>query len=329
MLLRLLRVLFLLMASVHLGNALAYSESLYNIGAGIERSLSGLKARKVRVGGASFAYLERADHGETLVLLHGFGTNKDSWLRFVRHLPRQYRILVIDLPGHGDSHFDVESSYAAPALAEQIISILSALDVQTFHLVGHSLGGWVSVLLAAKQPDAVLSLTLMDSAGLVPPLTSDFQHALARGENPLLVGEIEDFDHLLDYVFHKRPMIPWPGKTVLAQQFVARAERNKKIWRDLEHNPKEVTASLGSIKSPVLVLWGENDRIIDKSVVARFIRLVPQAISVMISGCGHSPMTERPRETALYVQQFLLNPASVPNFDPSTIAPTSVELPRR
>jgi len=281
------------------------ASTLYRLGAAIERARSGVDVHTVGAGAHTLAYLEREGPGPTVVLLHGFAANKDAWLRFVRHLPPEYRVLVFDLPGHGDSTFRRDALYDPPGLARILTQAFDALGLARFHLAGNSLGGWIAILYAADHPGQVESLGLFNAAGVRAPEASELERLLEQGDNPLLVDDHAEFERFLDFVFHERPWLPWPGSWVLAEHFVARADENRKIWRDLSAALVEVTPELPALTLPVLVLWGAEDRVLDPSSVEVFLRHLPAATAVVMADTGHSPIVERPEATARHYTEFL------------------------
>ena len=94
--------------------------SIFEFGLSIERCRSDLDYKTITLNGERYAYLERQGEGETIVLLHGFAANKDSWIRFVRHLPAPYRVVVLDMPGHGDSMRAMDRAYTVEYVAQGV-----------------------------------------------------------------------------------------------------------------------------------------------------------------------------------------------------------------
>ena len=278
---------------------------LYEIGLSVERGLSGVQQASIEVSGHTISYLERAGSGETIVLLHGFAANKDNWIRFVRHLPCSYRILIFDLPGHGDSSYDPGETYDAFNIANRMWETFDALALDQFHLIGHSLGGWVATIQAIDRPQSILTLGLFDPAGVLAPIPSELQELLKKGDNPLLVNTPDDFERLLDFVFYKRPFMPWPIKPAMTEVYISRAAINQKIWDDIALRLEQTSDSFNRLTMPTLVLWGANNRILHVSSVAVYEEHLPHASIVIMKNCGHSPMTERPKEAAALYLSFL------------------------
>ena len=300
-----LRWLALFVGLICLNGCVTPKNPLYEVGLSLERSVAGVDPGSIDVNGHTISYLERAGDGETIVFLHGFAANKDNWIRFVRYLPSSYRILIFDLPGHGDSSFDPELKYDAFSLATLMWETFDAFGLERFHLVGHSLGGWIATLQAIERPQSIITLGLFDSAGVDPPTPSEFQGLLKQGDNPLLVHTEEDFERLLEFVFHEEPFMPWPVKPVMTKVYIARAAINQKIWDDLSARLEQPVEEFRHLTMPTLVLWGELDRILDVSSIEVYQKYLPDSSIVIMKNCGHSPMAERPKEAAALYLTFL------------------------
>lgn len=280
-------------------------QSLFNSGLSLERKLSKLEPKTIQVGKLTVSYLERPGSGDTIVLLHGITADKDNWVRFARHIPEEYRIIAIDLPGHGDNARDFKVTYSIDHITDGFADTVNALKLDRFHLAGNSMGGYVSTLYAADHPDKVLTLCLIDPAGAQSPQLSDRELALMRGVNPLIPKTKAEFDDLLAYGFHKQPFMPWPARSVLADKYIERSEFNQKLWNDVWDNRVDVANYFGNITMPVLLFWGDKDRIIHVSAVSVYEKGLPQIKTVIFRDCGHMPMLEIPKESAGIYVSFL------------------------
>lgn len=294
---------FLILASTNLlGGCVVIQNSVYNAGLKVMRHRSGVEPGLLEHG---TAYLERSEGEETVVLLHGFASEKDTWLRFVRHLPKQYKVIALDLPGHGQSIRRYDRSYDVDSMAVSIGAALDELAPERFHLVGNSLGGMVAMIYALENPHRIYSLGLFDAAGVYPESPSVFQELLAQGENPLLVSSADEFDRLVDLVFVDRPRVPWPVRPVLVRRMRNDVAFSRKMWGDIWSQRRDLAPELSQIHAPVFLLWGDGDRILDVSSVRVFERHLPRVSTVIMEECGHSPMAERPREAAAHYARFL------------------------
>ncbi len=297
----------LLSAISVLGGCGRFEGKLFNFALSIERQRSNLTLKTLRIDQQNIAYLEREGRGETIVLLHGFAANKDTWLRFVRYLPRQYRVLVIDLAGHGDRNQEMAFSFDLDHMKADFSRIIDRLGGDHFHLAGNSLGGYVATFFARENPHKLITLGLFASAGVWSPKPSDLQLALEKESNPLLVDSPQAFDQLMDLVFYEKPWAPWPVRSVLERELIKKYDFYKKMWDDIWRSRKDVTAFLPEIKIPVFLLWGDKDRILDVSSVAVYQKYLPDVQTRIIKECGHGLIIEKPEEAAEAYTKFLLS----------------------
>ncbi|MFO7558384.1 MAG: alpha/beta fold hydrolase [Desulfobacterales bacterium] len=287
-------------------------QSIYNFMIDRERGQSDLVYKTVAVEGETVSYLEREGEGETIVLLHGFTADKNNWLRFVRNLPEKYRVLALDMPGHGDNVQDMNRNYSPFSLSRGIAETVDAMGIKRFHLAGNSLGGLVSKIYASEHPDRIITVGLFDSAGVISPTPSEFRILLEKGENPFVVKTREDYDRLGEYAFHDKPFLPWPIHSVMARKYIENNNFYQKMFGDLEKsdtfdNQKVQNKILEGLKMPVFVIWGDKDRLIHVSSVEVYQKELPQVEAVILKDCGHLPMLERPEESATHYAQFINN----------------------
>ena len=292
-----------------LGGCASIQGSLFDMGVASERAQSGLERHTVEIGGHRVHYLERRGEGpdtQTLVLIHGFAGDKNHWIRFVRFLPPGYRVLAPDLPAHGDNVLDPTVTYSITYLTDALSAFVDALEEGPVHLVGNSLGGRIATELALAHPERVRTVSLLDPAGLASPEPSALDVALARGENLLIPTTREEYDTLISISFGEdTPELAWPAPDVLARRYANRASVYRKIWADLGTAPNDLDSRLHQLARPLLVVWGEQDGVIDVSAAGRWAGHVPQAEIKIMAGVGHAPMLERPEETAKLVDAFI------------------------
>lgn len=273
-----------------------------------ERSASGLDYKTIVIDDETWHYLEGGPTGaEVLLLLHGFGGDKDNWTRFSRSLTETYRVIAPDLPGFGESVWHPDWDYTLLPQRDRVDSFVRALNLEKFHVVGNSMGGNLAALVAHTNQENVISLALFNNAGVTEPIPSDFQRALLRGEdNWLIVDSLEDFDDLIAYAAFKKPFLPWPVKGVFARRAFDHAGSNRAIFETFRGDrTSALEPILEDIKQPVLILWGDTDRILHISSIDVMRPLLPQAKVIIMKDTGHIPMIERPSETAGHYLRFI------------------------
>lgn len=272
----------------------------------MERSQANLELKRIVVGDFTTPYLE-GGQGETVLLLHGFQSNKDIWIRMAKELTKNHHVIAIDLPAHGDSNILMDKNYSVPEQAKRVIAIMDKLKLtQPVHVMGHSMGGAIAFHVAYLAPQHVKSLALMSSAGVISPQPSELYLRNQQGENPLIVRNEADYQKMLDFTMSDAPYIPSPVIATLTRVAMSREKIGDKIYQELNLkyslNPEDV---LPQIKVPVLVLWGKEDRVINVSSTEVFKHLIPQAQVVIFDKVGHAPQLEQTKQTAQSYLQFL------------------------
>ncbi len=275
----------------------------------IERSLAGLSSKQVQIDNLQINYYEGGPaDAETIVMIHGFGANRDNWLRFARHFTERYHVIALDLPGFGESS-KADANYDVGSQTERLQAFLKALNIEKAHLIGNSMGGHIAALYAARHPEQVLTLALLDNAGVTSPKKSEMFERIERGEpNPLVVRKAEDFDKLMNFVFVSPPPLPDSLKRHFAEQSMANQEHYDRIFVQLRERYIPLEPELPKISAPTLLLWGEQDRVLDVSSIEVMKPLLQKSSVVIMKDCGHAPMIERPEETAAHYQTFIDEP---------------------
>ncbi len=271
----------------------------------VERQLAGLTPSTVNVDGLTLHYYEGGPaDAPTLLMIHGFGANRDNWLRFARYF-KDYRVIALDLPGFGESS-KPDIDYDVASQTERVHAFAKTLGLTRLHLIGNSMGGHIAALYAARHPEQVLSVALLDNAGVTSPRKSEMFTMIERGEpNPLVVRRAEDFDALMRFVFVNPPPLPESLKRHFAEQSMANQAIYDKIFSQLRERYVPLEPELPKIQVPTLLLWGEQDRVLDVYSIEVMKPLLKQPSVVIMPDCGHAPMIERPEETARHYQAFL------------------------
>jgi len=289
-------------------------ETSYQAVVALERAHAGLYQAEVEVEGAPVIYLE-GGQGEVLLLLHGFGANKDNWTRVSRFLTPHYRVIAPDLPGFGDSELAQGADYSIPAQVERLRAFVEALGLGSvpINLGGSSMGGNIAGAYAASYPGQVKSLWLLAPLGVAGARPSDVDEMINAGEgSPLMIERQREFDRLLEYVFEERPWIPDPVREHLSAQAAARYHHYHWIHDQIRTQGEGGTGPatplqplLTGLEIPALIVWGQEDRVLDPSGAALLAAVLPAAQLQVLPGIGHLPMLERPEETAERYLAFL------------------------
>jgi pimeloyl-ACP methyl ester carboxylesterase len=283
-------------------------QGVYETAINLERSGSGLTEDTIQVGDLTIAYLHNTDanNGDTIVMVHGFGANKDNWTRIADQLSSDFNIYAIDLPGHGDSSKPLDIGYTLEEQTTRLATILKTMGIGKAHIMGNSMGGAIAALYAAHYPERTKTATLFDPAGIVE-YDSELVDLVKDGDNPLIPSKPGDFERLMDFALEEKPFVPWPILGVMEEKAIANQEVNKVIFkaiRDSGFKP-HFRNTIREIQAPVLVIWGKEDRVINYRNAELFVDAIPDARLVVMDGIGHAPMIEAPEESAEYFRKFI------------------------
>jgi abhydrolase domain-containing protein 6 len=276
---------------------------LFNAAIRAQRAKAALTEKVARVDGHEVVYLD-GGKGEPLVLLHGFGANKDNWTQIAPFLAPHFRLVIPDLPGFGDSTRDRAARYDADTQLARLKSFIDELELGPVHLGGNSMGGYLAALYAARYPASVKSQWLLAPAGVAGAEPSEYFRYLERGENPLLINNVSDFKRLMDLCFSKRPYVPNVFLRCLCERNMREREFNEKIFGEMfTEPPPALETELAGSDTKTQIVWGDNDRILHPSGASLLATVISGAQSSIMQQMGHCPMLERPRETAdLYLK---------------------------
>lgn len=272
----------------------------------LRRRSAGLKRQQVEVGRFTIPYLEGGNpDGPTIVLIHGFSDNKDSFVDTCQALCGTYRLVLPDLPGFAEASSPLDFTYDLASLTEVVAGFFDAVGLRSAHVVGSSLGGAVAVQLALTRPDLLRTMSLVAAAGLRMPTPSPLQLRLDAGDNPFVVDSYKGYEDFVRFVMEKHPPIPAPIRRHMAQEFMDRASLNQKIMADLLEGDLDLTPQLGGIETESLLLWGDCDRLIDISAGRAYHQGLPNSRMVIFHGIGHIPQYECPARTGSYIRRFI------------------------
>jgi len=173
-------------------------------------------------------------------------------------------------------------------------------------LVGHSLGGHISGLLAARHPELVSKLVLMSAAG-VEFEQNEFARSVLKGGNPFEVKTRDQFHAQMRLVFTEPPFVPWPFDEAMVQRRRRDAAFEAKVLDSIGRGPEVIAlqSEMEKIRSPTLLLWCKDDRVIDVSSVPIFQAGIAGSQALILEGCGHMPMMAKPKEVADGIENFL------------------------
>lgn len=279
----------------------------------------GLVVRYSYSGSYRFCYFSSVTSGAptpSLLLLHGFSATKDMWLPLIKHLPENQHVVGVDMPGHGGTDRTGVEDYSIEGQVTRIHQFVQSigLDKSPFHLVGTSMGGNVAGVYAARYPAYLCNVTLMCPGGLVYPTDSEFVTLLRELEGsqnmdaiPLIPTTIQEYENMIRLCFHKLPNLPRPVLRGLLSERVPNNSFYKEVFREIIHEGSRYSLqeNLNLIKTPLQVIWGKEDKLLDVSGAAVVQAALPSCRVELFDNCGHSVSMERPRKAAKLIMDFM------------------------
>ncbi|MBA5690387.1 alpha/beta fold hydrolase [Rugamonas apoptosis] len=242
-------------------------------------------------------YLE-GGRGAPLVLVHGFGGDKDNFTRIARFLTPHYRVVIPDLPGFGEATRDAAASYTIAEQVERLRAFLDQVAPGPVHLGGNSMGGFIVAQFAATYPERVASVWLLDPAGTAAAQSSAvLERYRATGQMPLLLRQASDVRELIASTTHREPFLPYCVRRALGQRGAADHTLHSHIMRQLTSAPL-LEQQYRDLAPPALIVWGQQDRILHPSGAAALETLFRRSHTILMPEIGHLPMLEAPRQSA-------------------------------
>jgi len=271
-----------------------------------------LRIRHVDTTAGDMSLIE-AGTGDAVIMLHGLGATKASFLPTIHALTPDYRAIAVDLPGFGDSDKPLWGAYDAPFFARAIVALLDALDLDRSHVVGNSMGGRVALELGLNHADRVNRLVLLAPSmpwlkarpwapylRLVPTQLGVFQPApraiVERIVKQFIPGSDTEWTAAGIDEFMRSYLTP-SGRAA----FYA-AARN--IYLEEPRGPGGLWTRLPKLEPEALFVWGRQDKIVPIGFERHVREELPQASHLELD-CGHVPQLERPRETHDAMKRFL------------------------
>ena len=247
-----------------------------------------------------------------LILVHGYGDSHFTWEGWTPILSVKYRVIALDLPGHGLTEAPRTYQLKAEDLADLVVQTADKIGVKSFSIAGNSLGGAVAWQTAVRHSDRVSGLVLVDAAGWPSPPSKT---------RPPLAFQIIGSPLGREFLKHidNKPLIRQGVRgevgdpTVITDAFIDR-------WAELQRAPGHrdilLNANLGevasatperlaAIKAPTLILWGDVDPLINKISAEKFAQNITGARAIIYPRIGHLPQVESPQTSAADVLGFL------------------------
>lgn len=290
------------------------------------QELADADSRFIDIDGLTIHYKLQGQGEPALILLHGFGASTFSWREVMPSLSQGTTTVAFDRPAFGlterllDGEWRGQNPYSLEAQADQTVALMDRLGLDQTVLVGNSAGGTVAVAAALRHPERVQALVLVDAAiyrgggapAWVGPLLRTPQ---MRRLGPLVARSLgQRGEQLLQGAWYDPSNIT-PKVVEGYKQPLRVQDWDRALWElTMAGRTLDLQGRLGELAMPVLVITGDQDRIVPTEESVRLAGELPNADLVVIPNCGHVPQEECPEAFLAAVSAFLSQIASVPDL---------------
>ena len=246
---------------------------------------------KAKINGIQMGYKEFGEEGQPIVLIHGFGLNRTIWKEMVENYFSNHRVMLPDVRGHGESEAP-KGAYPMTLLAEDILRLLDFLKIEKAAICGHSMGGYITLAFADRYPERLSGVGLittradadsaekrLDRYQMVDEVKENGAVVLAESLAPKLTKDEAVLDEAYEILSNTAPL----GIIGVLKGMAERLDRRELLSR---------------IRVPTLVIAGDQDQIIEVEDARQMAMAVPNSRFHLISGAGHMPMMEKPKDVA-------------------------------
>ena len=242
----------------------------------------------VLADGTRLHYRDRGPRdGPVLIVLHGFSGSLFIWESWSRALSDRFRVISLDLPGHGLTGAVPSGDYSQGAMVQSVKAVADRLGLDRFALAGVSMGGGVAARFAELYPKRVSHLILIDAAGARTSTRPRLHLSTMAANLPVI-------DRFFLYAVMKRmPELAHMEGSPQAILEHFRLADDTYVWNHV-----------GAIKAPVLILWGGNDQVIPIAGAYAWHNAIPGSKLIVYPGAGHVSMADAP-QSARDVREFL------------------------
>ena len=222
---------------------------------------------------------------KTIVLLHGWGQNIEMMKPLGNPLSKEYQILVIDLPGHGNSE-EPKEVWSLYDYVEAVHTLITSLKIKHTVLVGHSFGGKISLLYASKYEVEKLII-------LAAPFKKEIQKLSLKTKCLKVLKKVPGLNKLENWAKQHMGSTDYRNASPIMRQIL------------VNHVNLDITEEIKKITVPTLLIWGTMDEAVPLARAYELESMIPNAGVVEYEGCTHYAYLERLNQTVSVIRQFM------------------------
>ena len=254
--------------------------------------------------------------GPPVILVHGLGEFLESWMYNISELSKCFTVYALELPGHGHSEKSTER-YTPNFTRRFVLSFMQVMGIHSASMIGHSMGAVVCIELAVEFPDKVEKLVLVDSGGFERKLPLGYRMAALPLIGNIMLGPPQIFTKKtvkfgMRRQFYEPKIVPDEWIDIACRHF-RRPDRNETIINIIknysrsfqDYNGDTITHKMMSLKQPVLIIHGNQDKVVPVTYARMSLELINSAVLTIFECCGHNPQIEKAAEFNETVKSFL------------------------
>jgi pimeloyl-ACP methyl ester carboxylesterase len=278
----------------------------------LKKQYTNEESKFISIDGVNVHYRDEGNKNDSLplVLIHGTSSSLHTWDSIVPSLLNKKRIIRLDIPAFGLTGPHPGRDYSITFYNQFIDSFLSTLGVQQYIIAGNSLGGSIAWNQALSYPQKVKQLILINSGGY-PKKNEKGNIGFKLASMPVIGDVLVKFTPRS--LIRKSIEDVYSDKSKVNEQLVQRyydlllREGNRKATLDIFKQRKYTSSEkIKSVSTPTLIIWGEEDQLIDVSNAYLFKKDIQGSELLIIPKTGHVPMEENPKQVSLAIKSFLL-----------------------
>ena len=264
--------------------------------------------KTARINGVEVYYRESGSKSNpSLFFIHGFLGSSYDFIDMIKYYDDSYHVIVIDLPGFGASEKSTSYNYARENQANTVIGLINYLNLNNVTLIGHSMGGMISLMSAYKEPQLISNLILIGSAGL-------------ETGNPPSSLPLFAYDYIVNNYFIQRALFNTAYSPSEVEAGLVTDQMFKEMYYYTSKIPAAVFAKFSadadggyladkfeSINQPSLLIWGSDDGFVSVQNGFVMVERLPNATLKVIDKAGHLPFDTVFNEVVALIDDFLDN----------------------
>lgn len=253
---------------------------------------------RINLPGEQSLSFTKQGHGAAVLIVHGIGGHKEDWAATAAALSSRHTVYTVDMLGFGASSKSAESITVA-SQSDALIALLDAESITSVDLIGNSVGGWVAAILAARRPDRVRRLVLVDPAGF---------KAMFEGPSPVnfYPQTVADMQNLLAHVRfgEEAHSVTAAQRALDALNVSGDAIAGERVFKGLFVSER-LEELLPKITCPSLVVWGADDKLFPAALADMVAGGIRGAQKMLIPQASHFPQLDNPSAFNKTVSDFL------------------------